>query len=232
MKVVIIGSALSGNKGAASMLEASIQLIEEKFGKSQFTLLSVYPSKDTEQNRYKNLRILNGKPLYLALVINPISLLHRLIPFSRPLLERLSKEVKSVAEADVFLDQGGITFSDGREKFLPYNIASITPAIFLRTPIIKCAQALGPFSNILNRLSAKLILRRVGLIVARGKRTLKNLKALKYLNNYTLGADLAFALNISKRAEREAKQIAKDKGIKNSPKNMLVGIGPSQVVKK
>ncbi len=65
------------------------------------------------------------------------------------------KIARALAESDVLLDIGGITFSDGREKYLPFNILSIWPAMLLGVPVVKLAQAVGPFKNPLNRFLRK-----------------------------------------------------------------------------
>ena len=52
-QIAIIGSALSGNKGAAAMLESAVQTLTERFPDAEFTLLSMYPAEDRKQNPYK-----------------------------------------------------------------------------------------------------------------------------------------------------------------------------------
>ncbi len=71
---VVIGSTLSGNKGAAAMLESSMQTLNKKFPGSRFTLLTYLPVEQEDKlNTYKNLTILKASPLYLGLVINPLA---------------------------------------------------------------------------------------------------------------------------------------------------------------
>lgn len=228
-KFVIIGPALSGNKGAAAMLESSIQTLTKKYPDAKFTLLSHYPEADKKLNSYKNLKIVSATPLQLGLAINPLALLYFLIPPLRQSIKNWSPAVKEIAEADVLLDQGGITFNDGREVFLLFNVATLLPAIFTRTKIVKCAQALGPFKNPINRFVSKIILPKVGLIVARGDYTRKNLDALK-LKNVVDGADYAFSLEVTAKSKETANKILKNDFYKvNKP---LVGVSPSVVIKK
>lgn len=228
MKYAIIGSALSGNKGAAAMLESSVQTISKEDQSAEFVLLSMYPAEDARLNPYHNLKIVSAKPLQLGLIINPLSLLYRILPPLRPLLRKSSVAVGELAESDVLLDQGGITFVDGREKFLIYNVASILPALFLKVPVIKCAQALGPFNSRINKLAARVLLPKVKLIVARGKITYKHLKDFG-LNNVVLGADYAFALEVTKQEKAKAEKAVNMGFFKNSN---VVGISPSVVIKK
>jgi polysaccharide pyruvyl transferase WcaK-like protein len=167
-RVTIIGSALSGNKGAAAMLESAIQTLDERVPGVQFTLLSMYPEEDSRQNSHPALEIVPASPRQLGVTINLLGLIYRVLPPSRRLLVRRSRAIRALVQSQVLLDQGGITFTDGREKFLLYNVASILPALFVRTPVVKCAQAIGPFTHPLNRAAARLFLPRMRTIVTRG----------------------------------------------------------------
>lgn len=222
---VLIASALYGNKGAASMLEASLQLLDD--GESNFTLLSVYPEQDRRRNRHSNLEILDARPLRLALVTNPLAVLHRLLPPLRRVIRRMDPAVDRLAEADVLLDQGGITFSDGREKFLPFNVATLLPAIVMSVPVVKCAQAIGPFEGRLNRTVAKGILPRMAAIVARGERTAVMLEGLG-IEGVERGVDLAFALDVD---ESRRPMIMSQVGLETALEGGRIGICPSEVAR-
>ena len=228
MKYVIIGSAIDGNKGAASMLEAAVQSLSKKDNQAEFTLLSMYPDSDLSLNYHKNLKIISAKPLRLGLVINPLTLLYRLLPPLRPLIRR-NDAVKSIAEADVYLDQGGITFVDGREVFLIYNIASVLPAILVKTPVVKCAQAMGPFKSKINRFFAKLFLPKMSHIMARGAKTHEFTQNIG-LKNVTPVADYAFSMNIEKPQARSAKKIFEKYDDKKQ--RLRIGVFPSEVLRK
>lgn len=232
MKFTIVGSALAGNKGAAAMLESSIQTLSKKYPGAKFVLLSIYPEEDIKLNTYDNLEILPASSFIIAFVLNPLALIYKIIPPLRKLILSKSPQLKAIKDSDALLDQGGITFTDGREIFLLYNVASILPAILLNTKVIKCAQALGPFNNPINRFVSKIILPHIKLIIARGKKTNQYLKDLG-LKNVSLGTDYAFSLNImpndKKIAEKLYSKITKDLDLRDK---LLVGISPSVVVKK
>src|SRR5699024_11042200 len=132
-------------------------------------------------------------PVRLGTLVNGGALLWRLIPPLRGTIRRRIPEVAAIADADVVLDQGGIAFSDGREKFLLFNLAILLPAFFLGRPVVKCAQALGPFRGRINRLAARLALPRVRHIVARGAKTREFVDELG-LTNVETGTDLAFVM--------------------------------------
>lgn len=224
--IAIIGSALAGNKGAAAMLESTMQTIGNNKA-VHCTLLSLHPKQDDKLNRYKNLTVVKATPLYLALVINPLALLYRYLPFLRRAILK-NRHINALVTADVLLDQGGISFVDGREKFLLYNIASILPALLVQTKIVKCAQALGPFQNPLNRFMANLFLPKMAAIISRGSITHGYLMELG-LQNVTKGADYAFLLEVTKQ-ERASAAARYDKTFFLN--NRVIGIAPSVVMQK
>jgi colanic acid/amylovoran biosynthesis protein len=226
--VTIIGSALSGNKGAAAMLEASIQTIVARVPGTRFTLLSMYPDEDRARNRFPDLDIVPADPRQLGVTINVLALLHRLLPPLRGLIERRSRAIGALAGSAVLLDQGGITFSDGREKFLLYNVASILPALLVGTPVFKCAQAMGPFERPVNRAVARLVLPRVHTIVTRGSRTHAFATGLG-LDNCTQGVDYAFALEFDGDEEAEASAVVPPDRLEGAP---VVGVSPSVVLER
>ncbi|WP_214468398.1 polysaccharide pyruvyl transferase family protein [Microbacterium flavescens] len=226
-RITIIGSALSGNKGASAMLEAAIQTLGERLDDPKFTLLSMYPEEDAAQNVYSNLEIVPAAPRQLGVTINALALAYRLLPFLRRTLRANSRAVRALAESDVLLDQGGITFTDGREKFLLYNVASILPALNTRTPVFKCAQAVGPFQNPVNRWASKTFLPKVRTIVTRGRITHEFAEGLG-LTNVVAGADYAFSLELD-GTEHDAVAEQVDMSFFDGD---VVGVCPSVVLQK
>jgi polysaccharide pyruvyl transferase WcaK-like protein len=103
------------------------------------------------------------------------------------------KIAQAISESDLLLDIGGITFSDGREKYLPFNILSIWPAMLLGVPVIKMAQAVGPFRRWLNRQFAKIFLFRCTRIFARGEKTAEFLYEINFpAGKFETVSDIAF----------------------------------------
>jgi polysaccharide pyruvyl transferase WcaK-like protein len=225
--VTIIGSALSGNKGAAAMLEAAVDTITERVPGTRFTLLSMYPEEDRGHNQRADLDIVPAAPRQLGVTINALALVYRVVPPLRRLLRRRSRAIEALTSSQVLLDQGGITFSDGREKFLLYNVASVLPALLVGTPVFKCAQAVGPFESRINRLAARAVLPRMHTIVTRGSRTHSFAEQLG-LRNLHRGADYAFALDLrgdeAAIADRHVEPAFFDSG------PTVVGIAPSTVL--
>lgn len=230
MKYVIVGPALSGNMGAASMVTATVHTLTERDPEAELTLLSYYPDEDREQNWLDRLTVLDARPARLGTLINGGAVLWRLLPPLRKLLARKIPEVAAIAEADVVLDQGGIAFSDGREKFLIFNVAIVLPALVLGRPVVKCAQALGPFRSRINRWTAKAILPRMELIVARGEKTQEFLDGLR-LDNVELGTDLAFMMGTPTEDEVNDRAVVTTALDRLAGDQLTVGIAPSVVVK-
>ncbi len=229
-RIAIIGSALSGNKGAAAMLESAVQTLGERVPDVGFTLFSMYPAEDRALVEDPRIEIVPAAPRQLGVTINLLALLFRVLPPLRGLLRRRSRAVRALVEADVLLDQGGITFSDGREKFLLYNVASVLPALLVGTPVVKCAQAVGPFTNPVNRLAARLVLPRMRLIVTRGRITHDHAVGLG-LTNLLAGADYAFCLATAGDEDARARA-ALDHALLDGPHDdgLLIGLSPSVVL--
>lgn len=225
----IIGSALAGNKGAAAMLESSIATLSERFDDASFSLFSMYPAEDARLNHYANLEIIPATPRQLGITINTLALVYRVIPPLRSTLRRRSASVRALTRAAVLLDQGGITFTDGREKFLLYNVASILPALNTRTAVVKCAQAIGPFEGGLNRRVAKIFLPKMTRIVTRGAITHGFAEGLG-LTNIVRGADYAFSLELD-GTEKDAAASLIDLSFFDGDRD-VVGFAPSVVMQK
>jgi polysaccharide pyruvyl transferase WcaK-like protein len=228
MRYAVIGAALSGNKGAAAMLESTVQHLSESDPAAHFDVLTVYPRSDAALNEHPNVSILDASPLRLGVVINGASLAHRVLPPLRDRIEKSVPEVGAIAEADVLLDEGGITFVDGRGKFLIYNVATILPPLLLRTPVVKVAQAMGPFQEWANGTAARALLPKVRKIVARGDQTFGFLRELG-LDNVVRGADAAFTLDVGEAAVQTARARV-DTSFFDSED--VIGFCPSAVLQK
>ncbi|MCH8333178.1 polysaccharide pyruvyl transferase family protein [Candidatus Sumerlaeota bacterium] len=224
---VVSAATLSGNKGAEGMFRAIVQNLQARFPDAKFCLLSYYPKRDRTLNRDSRTVVLSGTPLNLLFIVLPLSLLwavSRKIGLPVGLIER-NRVINALARADVLLDAGGITFVDGREIFLPFNVLTVLPGLLLGTKVVKCAQALGPFQHRLNRLAARLVLPRLSLIVARGLRTQRNLQSIGVTRNVIAGSDLTFSSNPAPSLPEEAQRALG--GLEDRP---ILGVAPSSLV--
>jgi coenzyme F420-reducing hydrogenase beta subunit/polysaccharide pyruvyl transferase WcaK-like protein len=232
MKIAIFGTSISGNKGAAAMYESTVQTITEKYPEAEFFLLTPYYGEDKGRKTFSNVTILKANPVYLALKIIPLALIYGVLKFFHlptHLVTKYSKEISALDDADVILDEGGVSFVDGRELYILFDIAILLPGFFMGKRTVKCAQALGTFRNPINWLTAKIFLPRVDLIVARGKKTLENLKKIKVEKNVVLGADYAFSLRISEKDRYGVNNYLESELFKDEN---LIGVCPSTVIEK
>jgi polysaccharide pyruvyl transferase WcaK-like protein len=130
----------------------------------------------------------------------------------------------------------GVSFVEGRTKFLPFNIATILPALFLGVPVIKLSQALGPFSGFINRITAKVFLNRCTKIFTRGRYTHDHVKKLLGANlNYERADDIAFLFKpkycLSSPCQGLEEGLFKLKKLRSNGK-LVIGVCPSVVVAK
>lgn len=230
-RVCILGLTVTGNRGAESMLLSILHNMRDRVGECQFDLVSVYAKKDSAQPLPKGLRIVDGSPLLLMLVIFPLCVVcspFRKLTFVQNILRKF-EILRSYLDADIILDSGGVAFIDGRGfPLLVYNTAlAITPAL-LGKPVVKLAQALGPFKECTNRTLAKLTLGQMGFVVARGRITGEHLAELG-LNNYEVCADTAFTMPLSNESCAHADSILEKTGV-FSHGTRVIGISPSVVV--
>jgi len=224
MNYIAIGSAIYGNKGAAAMLETLIQRVSEADDDANFTLFSLYPKQDKKQNKHEELVIIPSSPLLLALKIIPLCLIYRLFRQLRPWLRQRSSVIDHLCRAHIYIDQCGISFNDGRSVFLIYNICVLLPGLLMRIPIVKTAQAMGPFQKSINRFAARLFLPKLHSIFSRGSITFTHLRSLG-IANVSESTDLAFLFkydNTKLNVSFQPSDFFGDEG-------KIVGVAPSAV---
>lgn len=237
--VSIIGGTIWGNRGAESMLVTVIGKLRNTIPDIRFNVFSYYPSKDRELVKDDAITILSGKPLSLItrhfIGAQLLSILKKV--GAKPPEGKFFKVACALNESEILLDIGGITFSDGREKYLPYNILTIWPAMLLHVPVVKMAQAVGPFKHSINRLCAKIFLFRCEHIFARGERTAEFLRELGFPEDrFETVADIAFLYQqefslSSENSHRVDELIEKMRAQKKDGKKVLV-ISPSVLVEE
>lgn len=195
-KFVIVGAALSANKGAAAMAESVVEHLHEYVEPAQFTLLTTYPKDDVTKTRdMPDVNVLGLEPLRLACVEFPIALLAALSRGLRiPRGWIRSRGCRAILDSDCVIDVAGISFVDGRGiPITVYNALMTAVPLLLGTPTVKAAQAMGPFRTQPNKALAKLILPHLAAICARGAGTREYLDELRLKNVHDV-ADLAFTL--------------------------------------
>jgi len=237
--ISIIGGTFWGNRGAEAMLATTIGMIRRDFPDARFVIFSYYPEEDRALVHDEKIIILSGKPV--SLVLNHffgalLGVLFRFLKIQIP-KGRSFEVARMLLESDLLLDVGGITFSDGREKYLPFNILTIWPAMILGVPVVKMAQAMGPFKQYINRVCAKIFLNKCFFIFSRGESTTNHLRDLKIdRSKYEESADIAFLYkdSFSLTHENEARVRAITDKLNHYKKNKgkVVAISPSILVEK
>lgn len=234
-RFAIIAGTLTGNHGAEAMLTTAIGQLRDRFPDARFEVFSYYPEADRGLVSDSAISVHSSTPKTLVLVLAPCALLLGALKSiglgrSRRLFPR---SVRALEGCDALLDVAGVSFIDGREKYLPFNLLTIWPAMWLRVPVIKLAQAMGPFKKPANRLAAG-ALRHCALVFARGAGTWDNLTAFGMPEGrLRRAADVAFlhrdADSITHEGESEVARMleAFDARTVGRP---IVGVCPSAVI--
>ena len=197
VRIAIIGAALSANKGAAAMVESVMARLPNEMGECHFDILTTYPDADASRVPVgADAAVVGLQPLRLALVEFPIACLALVARALRiPLFWVRSRGCRSMLDSAVVVDVAGISFADGRGfAIVVYNALMTGVPLLLGVPVVKAAQALGPFQTTPNKWLAPLVLRRVKTVCARGARTREHLDSLGGVNAVDV-ADLAFSLD-------------------------------------
>ena len=197
VRIAIIGAALSANKGAAAMVESVMARLPNEMGECHFDVLTTYPEADESRvPEGVDAAVVGLQPLRLALVEFPIACLALVARTLRlPLFWVRSRGCRTMLDSAVVVDVAGISFADGRGfAIVVYNALMTGVPRLLGVPVVKAAQALGPFQSMPNKWLAPLVLRRVKTVCARGARTREHLDSLGGVNAVDV-ADLAFSLD-------------------------------------
>lgn len=228
VKVATLGAAFSANKGAAAMLQAVLDRLEEEVGLFHLSVLTTYPDQDRRLGLPPEVTLLSARPWELVVCLLPSALLARALKFLQ-LPRRWSgwtRSSKALLEADVVLDLAGISFSDGRGiPLLAYNTLMTGIPLLMGRPVVKCSQAVGPFREPLNRMAARWVLGKVRTVCARGPRTAAHLRELG-LGNVIETADLAFLMKVPEAARETARRLAAPLG-----EDDYIALCPSAVVR-
>ncbi|OPZ08974.1 MAG: colanic acid biosynthesis protein [candidate division BRC1 bacterium ADurb.BinA292] len=180
LKIGLIGATLWGNRGAEAMLVTTIGRLRRTFPDARFVIFSYSPSKDREILADPTIAVAAASPKALVLAHFPWAVIDRLLRSIglRPPRGLLPRSARELRELDVLLDLFGVSYADGRERFLPFNVLSNWPAMLFGVPVVKLAQSAGPFHNPLNRWIGRWMLGKCEKIHARGEATRRYLDEL------------------------------------------------------
>jgi colanic acid/amylovoran biosynthesis protein len=231
LHVATLGAAFSANKGAASMVQAVVDVLPTELGPCRIDVLTTYPDEDRQEVSESDLRLVSLRPRELVFPVLPIAILVwvvRAFGGRGRLVARLHPATRSLADADVVLDLAGISFAQGRGlPILAYNVLMTGVPLLLGRPVVKCSQAVGPFTGGLNRVAARFVLPRVEAVLTRGERTHEHARSLG-LTNARRADDLAFLLHVPSGASRAVAELLEVAGVREP----FVTVAPSAVVRQ
>ncbi len=237
--ISIIGATIHGNHGAEAMLNATIGRLREFEPDANIIVFSYLKDADRKISKDRTIRICGASPADLLFIMLPFSIILALLKMVRlgSLKRFFPAGVRHLSDSHLLIDLAGVSFIDGREKFLPFNVLTLLPAILLGIPVVKFAQAMGPFRNPLNRLTARHMLSRCRQVFARGEQTADNLKELRNSNiDWRIACDLAFLLrdedSLTDHGADAGRLITKKLEALRDGGTKIIGICPSSVVAK
>lgn len=237
MQIGVIGGSIWGNRGAEAMIATCVGHIRQTWPHARVCIFSYLPRRDRQIVSVPNVIVADARPLALVFSLVPFSILcHLASRLGLTIPDRyLVHEVAELRRCRLLLDVFGISFADGRAKFLPFNVLSILPAFLLRVPVVKMSQAMGPFRNPLNRALARATLKRCIHVFARGSITAAHLTALPLkAEQHSVAGDLAFlyrdADSLSREGESEVVALLDRLTEARGSGNRVIGFSPSSVV--
>lgn len=227
--VATIGAAYSANKGAAAMVQSLLDNLPDHVDDVTVVAVSTHAAADRRTYAHAGLdvEVASQSTAELALVHLPLALLIgllRTVGLPHRWLVRPAG-LRALHDADLVADLSGISFVDGRRLLvLAYNAIVVTVPMLLGTPVVKCAQAMGPFRTRFNRLLARATLPRLARVCPRGAATASHHDELG-LDNVTPAGDLAFTMAVDDDVHRSVRARLAGLGA-----DRYLVIAPSQVV--
>ncbi len=235
-RISLIGATLSGNRGAEAMLVTSIARMRMAMPDDRYVVHSYFPKRDRELCGDLNVDVVDATPLALVTSYLPFSLLDaalRLVGLRWP-RSWMPRGVRELARSKALVDVSGISFSDGREQLLPFNVLNQWPANLLQVPVVRLSQGLGPFRGRINARVARWMLRRCVRVFARGEDSLAACRALGLGERLGLAADIAFSFEESHALTREnpehEQKIASELGALRCERGAVLALSLSAVV--
>lgn len=236
-EVSIIAGTFYGNRGAEAMLSTTIGKLRESYDQNLgFNIFTYYPKRDRQLVSDQQILIHSSTPIYLVAVLIPCALLFKIFGFFhlRVLQNLLPESIQALARSEALICLAGVSFVEGRTKFVLFNIATILPAMILGIPVIKFAQAMGSFKSLINRFAANYFLGRCQQVFTRGEKTNSYLHELFGDRQiYQRANDIALLFKPEFCLSQEVIEIEKQLGeldIYHKKGKIIIGICPSVVV--
>lgn len=235
--VGVIGGTIWGNRGAEAMLVTTVGRVRAQYPDAHIIVFTYLPKQDRALIDDQNIQVIGSRPEDLVLWHWPFALLAWLLGLLHITIpdKFLPKHARALRACDLLLDVSGIAFADGRAKYLPFNVLAIWPAMLLGVPVVKLAQALGPFKSLPVRTVSRLFLPRCAQIYARGDITADHLRDLGLpADRWEQAADVAFlyepAYSLSNEHDADVAALEATLQECREAGQTVIGLSPSALV--
>lgn len=197
IKVLLSGCSFSGNKGAEAMYDSIIDGLKEYYENIDVTILSKYPEDDAAGcavRGYKLIPFSTVEQIFYGGCFYIIGGFFKKLHLPYKWLS--GKRTHCFFENDIMIDSSGIAFTDDRSFVnILINALWFIPALISGIPIVKVSQTLGPFTKKYVKFFSNLVLRRINVIICRGKLSYDYVfRYLKERDNIYNLPDTAFCL--------------------------------------
>lgn len=175
------------------MLTTSIAKVRERFPGAKFFIHSYFPAEDRQLSDDPAVEIVDASPVALVFQYFPAAVAERIVRtvgWSLPGIV-LPAGPRGLRDSDMLLDVFGVSYNDGREKFLPFNVLSNWPSMLMGTPVVKLSQGLGTYDHPVTRAVGKWMLGKCLRVFARGQ------ESLRMATDVGLGTVLGYAPDIA-----------------------------------
>ncbi len=236
----IIGGTLWGNRGAEAMVVTTMGRVREALPEASFLILSYYPAADRRLAAdARDIAVDDATPPTLLLLHFPFALLcwlFRKVGIRLP-SDILPGPVRRLRACSALFDVSGISFHDGRLAIVAYNVFCIWPALLLGVPVFRLSQAMGPFRNPVNRISARWFLGACRHSYARGRITAEHVATLGLSpGRSSTAADVAFSFrpgdSITRENDDKVAALQSELAHIKDAGNRIIALSPSSVVLK
>ena len=162
--VAIVGGSLTGNRGAASMVHGVIDGLGAAGVDADVVVFTPLADDDAA--------VAGSRALVPFGPVDIVRSAGEAAGHRASSRLPMGPATRAIAAADVVVDVSGISFVDSRGgATLAYNVLLLAPALLLGVPVVKAAQAMGPFERPANRAAAQVVLPRVATVLTRGAAT-------------------------------------------------------------
>ncbi len=205
-RIGIMATTFTGNHGAEAMLQVCIDQVRTRYPEAEIHVLTYAPKSDSEwrdQQKLQNIWLHSSTPFVICAFWFPLAIALKFLPFlKRPIEKKDNLSINRLLSLDIVIDFAGVSFMDGREKFLPFNVLTLFPFLLHHVPVVKLSQAVGPITSFPNRICARWVLPRLTYLAARGRKTVEFLRSFGLPEtNWNFASDTAFLLNLKEKPE-------------------------------